>query len=425
MIGQFFTPEIVARFMYRMARIRRGQRIMDPSCGDGVFLKTCPKGCNLFACEVDKRYHSVIGTLLPYDHLVSGDALVDLAPYWGTFDLAIGNPPFSAQTRLERRAMVLKDFDLATGRRSQCLEVLFLELFLKLAKPGGRIVIILPDGPLSNGPFAYVRSWLLCRAHVEIIVSLPRNIFPGTSAKTNILIAQKRTPSKQTDQQLTLLQTCNQLADLEKFHVPQNARYKQSWKSIVLAEVNDWRPEARMNHCSMNKKANLRLDAVCRLRTGFALYGKQRELHDQPSQNRVLLLRAKNLLPNGGLRLSRDRAFIQQNGEMHREKAMVQPGEILFVRVGVGCYGRTALAPPRLRAQADDWLHILTPLVDLDAQGLVDWFNSVEGRFQVQRLAKGVGTLSISKSSLAGLQIPARFANVLNSNELRLQAKFI
>jgi hypothetical protein len=151
------------------------------------------------------------------------------------------------------------------------------------------------------------------------------------------------------------------------------------------------------------------------LRTGYALYGNKREFFEEPSDERVLLIRAKNLAPEGGLRLDRNCAYISNNGEMFCEQSAVRPGEILFVRVGAGCYGRTALVPPGLAAQADDWIHVLTPLTKIDNTGLVGWFNSAAGRSEVRRLAKGVGTLSVSKSSLAELRIPS---SLLKSKKL-------
>ena len=75
--------------------------------------------------------------------------------------------------------------------------------------------------------------------------------------------------------------------------------------------------------------------------------------------------------------------------------------------------------PLGLEAQADDWIHVLTPLAEVDGLGLVEWFNSDEGRTEVRRLAKGVGTLSVSKSSLAELRIPS---SLLRSNNLLLKS---
>lgn len=51
---------------------------------------------------------------------------------------------------------------------------------------------VLPGRPLSNRPSKYVREWLLRRAHVEAIVSLPRGIFSRTTAKTSIVVVQRR-----------------------------------------------------------------------------------------------------------------------------------------------------------------------------------------------------------------------------------------
>jgi hypothetical protein len=156
-----------------------------------------------------------------------------------------------------------------------------------------------------------------------------------------------------------------------------------------------------------------------KLRTGYALYGDKRQFLESPGDKRVLLIRAKNVAPEGGLRLDRNCAYIPSDGEMFCEQSVVRPGEIMFVRVGAGCYGRTALMPPGLEAQADDWIHVLTPLADVDSNRLVEWFNSKTGRTEVRRLAKGVGTLSVSKSSLAELRIPS---NLLRSNNLVLES---
>lgn len=417
MIGQFFTPEVITQCMFRLAGVRFSQKLIDPSCGDGVFVRNAPQSCEIFGCEIDPQYNDIISSLLKKGHFIAGDALTDLLPIWGTFDLAIGNPPFSAQANLEKRPQILQGFDFGFGRSSQCLEILFLELFLKLVKPRGRIAIILPDGPLSNRPFKYVRDWLLCRAHVEAIVSLPRGIFTKTSAKTNILIAQKLPPAHQPYRDPTSLFVCDDVSALRPISLADWQEADDSWQKIVLADESDWRPEAHHSSARATFSDSVKLGDVFRLRTGFALYGKQRELLDSPSHDRVLLMRAKNLAPEGGLRLNSNCGYINRHGDAFCECSLVRPGEILFVRVGAGCYGRTALVPEGLDAQADDWIHVLTPTADMDCVGLVEWFNSEEGREQIQRLAKGVGTLSISKASLAEMRIPEKF---IRSNNLVL-----
>ena len=408
MIGQFLTPDIVAECMFRLAGVRVGQRVIDPSCGDGSFLRKAPHGVELFGCEIDPQYAQVACHLVSGKRFVQDDALMALVPLWDTCDLVIGNPPFSAQANLEKRPEVLQGYDLGIGKKSQCFEVLFLELFLKLAKPAGKIAIILPDGPFGNRPFKYVREWLLRHARVEAIVSLPRGIFNRTTAKTNILIAQRQPFSAQPSREPTQLLKCNDLSELKPLRLADWTREDSRWRRVILADEDDWRPEAQSNPGRNHSANSVRLGDVFGLRTGFALYAEKRKFFDAPGENRLLLIRAKNLAPEGGMRLNENCAYISRTGEMFREQSVVRPGEILFVRVGAGCYGRTALVPRGLDAQADDWILVLTPHVKVDGSGVVDWFNSEAGRVAVRRLAKGVGTLSVSKSSLAELRIPAK-----------------
>ena len=422
-IGQFFTPEIVARCLFLLTGTRAPDRVIDPSCGDGSFVRHAPAGCAVFACEIDPRYIKISSPLVPAGHFFAGDALTALREHHGTFDLAIGNPPFSAQAHLEKRPEVQSQFDLAAGRRSQCLEVLFLELFLKLVKPGGHVAIILPDGPFSNRPFQYVRDWLLRHATVLAIISLPRGIFSRTTAKTNVLIARKLTlaerhaaasasasPAAPAKHPAWLFQ-CRDLGEFATLAIPGRTTTDARWQRVDLTTTRDWRPEAHLVATTTPPTApadTVRLGDVFRVRHGFALYGEQRNLLDQPAPDRILLIRAKNLAPTGGLRLAEKLAHIRRDSGCFRERALVQPGEILFVRVGIGCYGRAAVMPPGLVAQADDWFHLLTPLTDFDTHGVVAWMHSDEGRRELLKMAKGVGTLSISQSSLSNLLLPGR-----------------
>jgi type I restriction enzyme M protein len=83
--------------------------------------------------------------------------------------------------------------------------VLFLDRCLQLLKPGGRLLIVLPDGVLCNATDQYVREYLLGtrgadgqfrggKALVRAVISLPVETFrlSGTGAKASIVYLQKR-----------------------------------------------------------------------------------------------------------------------------------------------------------------------------------------------------------------------------------------
>lgn len=86
------------------------------------------------------------------------------------------------------------------------LSVLFLDRCLQLLKPGGRLLMVVPDSLLCNKDTRYVREYLMGRkdpktgefsggkAIVKAVISLPADTFKlsGTGAKTSILYLQKR-----------------------------------------------------------------------------------------------------------------------------------------------------------------------------------------------------------------------------------------
>lgn len=100
--------------------------------------------------------------------------------------------------------------------------VLFIDRCLQLLKPGGRLLIVLPDGILCNSGDRYVREYIMGKkdekigefvggkAIVKAVISLPSDCFKlsGTGAKTSILYLQKRHANpKQPEQFLPEPQT--------------------------------------------------------------------------------------------------------------------------------------------------------------------------------------------------------------------------
>lgn len=84
--------------------------------------------------------------------------------------------------------------------------VLFIDRCLQLLKPGGRLLIVLPDGILCNSGDRYVREYIMGekdeksgqfhggKAIVKAVISLPSDTFKlsGTGAKTSVLYLEKR-----------------------------------------------------------------------------------------------------------------------------------------------------------------------------------------------------------------------------------------
>ncbi|MEW8552654.1 MAG: N-6 DNA methylase [Candidatus Thiodiazotropha sp.] len=151
-----------------------------------------------------------------------------------SFDLILTNPPFKkGGIKASEQPELMKAFqsDVVDGRPKMAGDglalgakpdakgnwkpvgsidpaVLFIDRCLQLLKPGGRLLIVLPDGILCNSGDRYVREYLMGRkdeatgrfiggkAIVKAVVSLPPVTFQlsGAGAKTSFVYLQKKRP---------------------------------------------------------------------------------------------------------------------------------------------------------------------------------------------------------------------------------------
>ncbi|MBM4028786.1 MAG: hypothetical protein FJ280_25840 [Planctomycetes bacterium] len=220
--NRFFTPRAVPSFAAKWARPQRGERMLDMCHGSGGFL--------LAMMRVIQEHQALSGTSIsPEDsevvdqtlygsdhdavaawsgrmnlelhgfsqsrlHLMDALDLARLPEGFADFDIVAGNPSFGEKIT---DPAILGQFELGrdeTGKplSQQSSEVLFVEAFLRLAKPGARVIILVPDGILSNAIGQRVRDYLVEHALIEAIIGLPRRFFRN-DAKSNILLLRKKT----------------------------------------------------------------------------------------------------------------------------------------------------------------------------------------------------------------------------------------
>lgn len=126
------------------------------------------------------------------------------------FDLVMTNPPFGKAVKLPS---ILFNYtfghDVKTfknkgrspekrAKNSQDSEVLFIEHYLRVLKPGGKLLIVLPDGVLSNATAKPVRDYMREHAIIKSVISLPSETFAstGTSIPTNVVYLRKKRPGE-------------------------------------------------------------------------------------------------------------------------------------------------------------------------------------------------------------------------------------
>jgi len=213
--GQFRTPRHIIDLMVKMTAPQLSDEICDPACGTGGFLVAASeyvRGAHADALldRVQRQHfhasmfhgydfdstmlrigsmnmllHGIESPDIRYRDSLSEGASEDADKY----TLILANPPFAGSLDYESTAK-----DLLRIVKTKKTELLFLALFLKLLKPGGRAAVIVPDGVLFGSSTAHkaLRRMLVEDQKLDAVVKLPSGVFrPYAGVSTAILFFTK------------------------------------------------------------------------------------------------------------------------------------------------------------------------------------------------------------------------------------------
>ena len=113
-----------------------------------------------------------------------------------SYTLVLANPPFAGSLDYENTAK-----DLLQIVKTKKTELLFIALFLRLLKPGGRAAVIVPDGVLFGSSKAHkeLRRLLLEEQKLDAVISLPGGVFKPYAGVSTAIILFTKTNSGGTD----------------------------------------------------------------------------------------------------------------------------------------------------------------------------------------------------------------------------------
>lgn len=213
--GQFRTPRHIIKLMVEMTEPRADDLICDPASGTCGFLVAAGEYLRDHRPEVlhdtkanahfnNGMFHGFdfdntmlrIGSMNMLLHGVERpdirykDSLAEEhAGDEEAYSLILANPPFAGSLDYENTAK-----DLQQIVKTKKTELLFLALFIRLLKPGGRAAVIVPDGVLFGSSKAHkeLRRILVEDHRLDGIVSLPSGVFrPYAGVSTAILLFTK------------------------------------------------------------------------------------------------------------------------------------------------------------------------------------------------------------------------------------------
>jgi len=406
------TPPEVADFMvdFAVSSLDRDAKLaIDPACGDGIFLRSLIEnkidrvvGVDIDEKIIPENLKNRCEIIAPRDGLLPLDKELE-----GYADIVVGNPPFSAKYGRVRDKKILSRFELGKEERSQAIEILFLERFIQLASDFGVVGIILPSGIFSNIPLQYVRKFVYSNTSIIGIISLPRGIFRGTkntTSKTNILFVKKRTKNSEN----VFMGITNKLEDLplilESYQQKREIHNPPAFRTKVSIDVLSPEFYFKPIHFESDQKVMRLEELISEMFCGKTEYGPKRQF----MISGIRFISAKTVTPLGidFSKENRGRHYIDPKSDMYNPKAHVKIGDLLFVRVGVGCIGRTAVVTsPEEQGVADDWIYIIRPKKELLAYYIALYLQTKYGTSQINSLKRGVGTVTIPQRLLKELNI--------------------
>jgi type I restriction enzyme M protein len=213
--GQFRTPRHIIQLMVEMMNPGPGDEICDPACGTAGFLVAAAEYVQrehreaLLVHSQQQHFHNSMFHGFDFDstmlRIASMNMLLheveqpdiryrdslaqNVAAESERYSLVLANPPFAGSLDYETTAD-----DLLKVVKTKKTELLFLALFLRLLKPGGRAAVIVPDGVLfgSTQAHAGLRKILVEKHRLDAIVKLPSGVFkPYAGVSTAILFFTK------------------------------------------------------------------------------------------------------------------------------------------------------------------------------------------------------------------------------------------
>ena len=213
--GQFRTPRHIIRMMVEMLAPNPDDIICDPACGTSGFLVSAGEYLKekyhdeifynrekkdhynnhmFFGYDMDRTMLRV-GAMNMMTHGVDNpnieyrDSLSDQNTDKGKYSIILANPPFKGSLDADTVSA-----DLLKTCKTKKTELLFLALFLRMLRVGGRCACIVPDGVLFGSSKAHkdIRTELIENHRLEVVISMPSGVFkPYAGVSTAVLIFTK------------------------------------------------------------------------------------------------------------------------------------------------------------------------------------------------------------------------------------------
>ncbi len=192
-LGAVYTPPRVAAALVRWAVRSPNNRVLDPACGEGVFLASA----RTHLADLGSKHPTCMGVDIDPQAALASLAICQDFFVWAKncptrFNAVVGNPPFVRSHLFSEVSRTiafqqLKEMGLHPSRLMSTWAP-FVALSCKLLEPNGRLAFVIPEELLHVSYADELRTFLLKRFR-QVIICLPEDqIFPSVQQSVVLLL---------------------------------------------------------------------------------------------------------------------------------------------------------------------------------------------------------------------------------------------
>ena len=206
--GGYYTPPEVARFLLRWALLGNPRRVLEPSCGDGAFIRAARtidhRPFELLGVEILEEEAAKSRAAAERDDCLRAQILNEDFLAWslprlnegGGFGAVVGNPPYIRYQYLEKQDQrysedIFGTFDLPFTKHTNAW-VPFVIASTGLLDAGGRLGMVVPSEILHVLHANSLRQFLLQTCRRILIIDPNELLFDDALQGTVLLMVEKK-----------------------------------------------------------------------------------------------------------------------------------------------------------------------------------------------------------------------------------------
>lgn len=275
--GVFYTPDDVAGFIVKNTlgrlisenpKFLENVRLLDPACGEGVFLLQALKYLhkinnnlnsnlvnNLFAIDIDKdairlcrknlawlsgelsgenlqlagRFNIVSGDTLDPDDVIKKNLEIRKVIEKGGFDVIVGNPPYisygirgTSSIGLSLKELIKQNYPAANQYKISIYSA-FIERSINLLKEGGYLGFIIPDSFLLGRFYSKLRKLILEKCSIKQILVFSKDFWKDASVGFPVILILKKEVNRDNFVKCSFVKNSEKLStkNFKSFLLPQ------------------------------------------------------------------------------------------------------------------------------------------------------------------------------------------------------------